>query len=582
MEQSKDDYRLSYVRLDDAPEAERTRQRPLSTAEQVFLQSQTQGFWGASWTLEILGCLTSIGFLVAIIVILFNFDGRPMPDWPHGITLNTLVSVFSTVMKATMAFVLTESLAQLKWSWFRGGNKLSDLALLDAASRGAMGAFIVLTRFLPRHLVTFGCFILVLAAACDPFVQQVIGINAKPIHTPGRSSIQVCNASLYSDYGEGAGPGMNEVPLSTNGAIYSGLFQTQAPNSKDILASCPTGNCTFPKYQSLGFCSKCANVTDFLHLNKTPLGTTLSTYNYKLPNGLSFSTAESMMYMMNATYNLDLLKINADGLPLILNFTAITSPGYGVPPAVQISATECALYFCVSTYEARVTEGVFSENRTAVASSSNTSTSWIDATDDFVITPDTCFFNGTRYKKPYTSPQDCIYSVNWLSRLAMQNSLSPLMKGEGTLFVSNRPSWTPSTAQAIYGTYGNLTDISTMFESMASSLTLNARSKVCSASVNGTTWTMQSFVQVRWKWLILPGALVVLSLVFLVVTVVHTKNQYIWKSSPLALLFSDLSIDSSGPLKTSPTLRSMEDTSRKMEVWLESSAEGIKLKAIPS
>jgi hypothetical protein len=73
-----------------------------------------------------------------------------MPEWPYGITLNAVVSVLSTVMKATMAFILTECLAQLKWSWFRVGNKLSDLALLDAASRGAAAAFIVLFRFLPR------------------------------------------------------------------------------------------------------------------------------------------------------------------------------------------------------------------------------------------------------------------------------------------------------------------------------------------------------------------------------------------------------------------------------------------------
>lgn len=151
MAHTKGDHRLSYVRLDEAPETEqRPRQRPLSSAEQVFLQSQTRPFWGANWTLEILGCFTSILFLVAIIVVLFKYDGRPMPDWPYGITLNALISVLSTVMKATMAFVLAESLAQLKWSWFRGGNKLSDLALLDAASRGAMGALIVLFRFLPR------------------------------------------------------------------------------------------------------------------------------------------------------------------------------------------------------------------------------------------------------------------------------------------------------------------------------------------------------------------------------------------------------------------------------------------------
>lgn len=89
-------------------------------------------------------------WLLAIIVVLRCYDGHPMPDWPYGITLNALISVLSTVMKATMTFVLTESLAQLKWSWFNAGNRLSDLALLDAASRGAMGAFVVLFRFIPR------------------------------------------------------------------------------------------------------------------------------------------------------------------------------------------------------------------------------------------------------------------------------------------------------------------------------------------------------------------------------------------------------------------------------------------------
>jgi len=144
-------HRLSYVRLDDTPEpSQQARQRPLSSAEQVFLQSQTQSFWGASWPLEILGCVTSFAFLVAIIVVLFYYDGRPMPQWPYGITLNALVSVLCTVMKATMAFILAESLAQLKWSWFRDGNKLSDLAVLDAASRGFIGAFVALFQFLPR------------------------------------------------------------------------------------------------------------------------------------------------------------------------------------------------------------------------------------------------------------------------------------------------------------------------------------------------------------------------------------------------------------------------------------------------
>ncbi|KAL4923316.1 DUF3176 domain-containing protein [Aspergillus undulatus] len=580
MEQTKDGYRLSYVRLDDTPEASKqARQRPLSSAEQVFLQSQTRKFWGANWTLEILGCLTSIVFLVAIIAVLFYYDGRPMPQWPYGITINALVSVLSTVMKATMAFILTESLAQLKWSWFRDGNKLSDLALLDAASRGVMGAFVVLFRFLPRHLVTFGCLVLVIAAATDPFVQQVIGNSMRSVHAPGQSSIQVCNASTYTDYGEGAGPGLNKVPLETAGAIYSGIYQNQSPSSNAVLANCPTGNCTFAPYQSLGFCSRCINITDSLQLSKTPLGTMLSEYHYTLPNRFSFTTAENMVYLMNATTGLDFIELAAADLPLILNFTAISSAGYG---ATAISATECALYYCIETYEAIVREGEFSETRTSVSTASNTSSSSMAATENFVLTPDVCYVNGTRCEKPYmNNTEDCVYKVNWLSRLAMSNSLSPLLQGKGSLFISNRPSWKPETLEAVYGTQGNYTDIASMFESLASSLTLQARSKVCDATVTGISWTVQSFVHVRWPWMILPGALVLLSGFFLLITILHTRNQYIWKSSPLALLFSDLTVDAPSPLKADPTLKGMEDTSRKMEVWLETSAEGVRLKAVP-
>ncbi|KAG2414498.1 hypothetical protein HFD88_003689 [Aspergillus terreus] len=579
MEQTKDGYQLSYVRLDDTPAAsESGRKRPLSSAEQALLQAQTPEFWGTSWTLEILGCLTSIVFLVGIIMVLFYYNGRPMPQWPYGITLNALVSVLSTVMKAAMVFILTESLSQLKWSWFRDGRKLSDLPLLDAASRGVVGAIVVLFRFLPRHLVTLGCLVLVIAAATDPFVQQVIGISMRSVHAPGHSSVQVCNASLYTDYSEGAGPGMNTVPLGTAGAIYSGIYQNQSPNSNTVLANCPTGNCTFAPYQSLGFCSRCSNITDSLQLSKSPFGSSTK-YNYTLPNGLSFITSESMMYLMNATTGLDFIDLDASNLPLILNFTAISSSGYGT---TAISATECALYFCVQTYEAVVREGEFSEKRTAVSTASNYSTSYMAVLEDFVLTPDVCYVNGTRHEKPYTSlAKDCVYNVNWLSRLAMLNSLSPLLQGKGSLFVSNRPSWKPETLHAVYGLSGNYTDIASMFDSLASSLTLHARSKVCGATVNGTTWTVQSYVHVRWLWLILPGGLVLLSGAFLFITILHTRHQYIWKSSPLALLFSDLNVDAPVPLKAAPTLKGMEDTSRKMEVWLETSAEGVRLKAVP-
>ncbi|CAI7591276.1 unnamed protein product [Penicillium palitans] len=579
MSLSKEEYQLTYLRLDDPSETATNAKRksqPLSAPDQqAILQSQTN-FFGSSWNFEILNCLIAVGFLVAIIVVLYNFDGKPVPEWPFGITLNALVSVLSTAMKAGMVCIATESLSQLKWSWFNQGNKLSDLALLDAASRGPVGALIALFCFVPRHLITFGCLVLVIAAATDPFVQQVMGVLGRPVPTHGNASIQVCNSSLYTDYGKGEGPGMNKAPLSTIGAIYSGIFQEQSPNSKSSLMECATGNCTFAPYQSLGICSRCANITDSLTLHKVEGFTAQQvTYNYVLPNNFSFQTSTTGQYVMNSTYLGNLVSLNTTGQANILNFTAITSSGYGVPPAV--SATECSLYFCVDTYHAAVNGGAFMERLTSIEGTSNYSSSSLK---DFEIVPDTCYLNGTQQES--THSPECAFKVNAFSTLALSNSITPLLKGTGSLFMSNRPSWSSDSIEALYGTYGNYTDINLVFQSLASSLTFHARSEVCHASHNGTAWSTVSYIHVRWLWMILPITLVFLSALFLIITIIHTRRQYIWKSSPLALLFSNLDVEGPNPFRTDPTLKGIEQTSRKMEVQLETSSDGPRIRVVPA
>lgn len=403
-----------------------------------------------------------------------------------------------------------------------------------------------------------------------------MAVKERSVHAPGEASIQVCNSSLYTDYAEGPSPGMNKVPLGTSGAIYSGLFQTQVPNTKSVMMECPTGNCTFPSYQSLGFCSKCANITDSLKASSPSSNSMMGQTTYKLPNGFQFTTSLNMPELMNSTALRNLIKLDTTGMATIVNFTAIAGQGYGG----EVSATECALYFCVNTYEAAVREGKFTETRTAVSTTSNASSSALDILENFTLTPETCYSNGTRYEKPYKKGQNCTYSVNAFSKLAMANSLQPLLKGKASRFVSNRPDYSSDTIEALYGTQGNYTEINSVFQSLASSLTVNARSKVCSAPVNGTAWTDQSYVHVRWEWLILPGGLVALSLVFMIITIIHTRNQYIWKSSPLALLFSDLQIDAASTMKPDPTLKGMESTSRNMQVWLETTSDGVRLKAV--
>lgn len=56
-------------------------------------------------------------------------------------------------------------------------------------------------------------------------------------------------------------------------------------------------------------------------------------------------------------------------------------------------------------------------------------------------------------------------------------------------------------------------------------------------------WPTMMCISVQWAWLAFPISLVVLGIVFLVATMVQTTHDstlQIWKSSPLALLFSGL------------------------------------------
>jgi hypothetical protein len=364
---------------------------------------------------------------------------------------------------------------------------------------------------------------------------------------------------MYEDWGQGQAPGMNLVPLETTGAIYNGIMQTSLNDQSAV--TCPTGNCTFAPYQSLGFCSKCGDLTSALTLASSDDDT--YSYNYTLPNGLFFNTTAGSPYTIKTTTNVDLVRLDTTGLPLILNFSAITTPGKTMPPPV--TAMECALYFCVSTHQAIVRRGDLTEESFPTATISNHSTTAL--TVDTVASPQPCLNDG-----------QCSYAISWLSILAMRNTLSPLVSGFGMLPVSNRPYFTSDTLRALYGGSGNLTQINGTFHSIAAALTANARNRVCQATVPGDAWTNVSYIRIRWLWMLLPITLAVLSILFFIVTIIHTRNQYIWKSSPLALLCADLQIDGSvQPLKSGkidPDQKKLDEMAKLAKVRLEAGSWG--------
>lgn len=114
-----------------------------NSGPQFTLPPPRRTFFGVvtSWTWELLSCLLAIGALIGILVVLKQFNGKSLQDWPYHFTINTLVSILVTIIKVAIVVPLAEGISQLKWSWYkRRENALADMVVFDSASRGIFGA----------------------------------------------------------------------------------------------------------------------------------------------------------------------------------------------------------------------------------------------------------------------------------------------------------------------------------------------------------------------------------------------------------------------------------------------------------
>jgi Protein of unknown function (DUF3176) len=98
------------------------------------------------WMFEIVCWLVSAVCMLIIVAVLIHFDNKPVPNW-KSLTLNSFISVLSGFGRAALLVPTAEALGQLKWNWFsRKSRQMVDFEILDSASRGPWGSFILLAR----------------------------------------------------------------------------------------------------------------------------------------------------------------------------------------------------------------------------------------------------------------------------------------------------------------------------------------------------------------------------------------------------------------------------------------------------
>lgn len=95
----------------------------------------------------------------------------------------------------------------------------------------------------------------------------------------------------------------------------------------------------------------------------------------------------------------------------------------------------------------------------------------------------------------------------------------------------------------------------------------------------GTVWDSQTCLDVNWRWIALPGGLLVFTILFLVLTILKTRSMQAqaWKSSIFAVLFSGLDQEARQAAGPVTALREMKSAADKAMVRVEDTKEGSRL-----
>ncbi|KAK3328651.1 hypothetical protein B0T19DRAFT_462302 [Cercophora scortea] len=346
--------------------------------------TQIQTLFNA-WAFEFIWILVSLSSFSVILVVLLIYDGRALPRLPLNITLNTLVAFFSSLSKAAFMIPVAEAISQCKWNWFRTDKPLSDFETFDVASRGFWGSVTLLGRLRWRQAVhrryniaSLGALVTIFSIMSTPITQQLIAYPTRlgpavDVNNPTTAAVRAWAID------PSAGPrGPSNTVLST---VLNGFLTRVDDPIQPLGVSCPTGQCTFPRFNSLGICVKMENITSSLNVQETPpdpnswplqllLTNVTRQYDVSLggecnmtsPSTIAFRTCRSQANESFAFQNdADMMASKVYSFPVMYSMIdkdTFASPDD--PGPVRWGAMEVFYHLCVNTYEISVRGGSLS------------------------------------------------------------------------------------------------------------------------------------------------------------------------------------------------------------------------------
>jgi len=584
------------------------------------------------WILEITCWTVSALSMGAVAGIYLRLDNHSMSgsEW-----LLTWVNVLGKVAAAALIVPTSEALGQLKWNWFHKSRAMWDFEIFDKASRGPWGAVMLLFRTKGRSLAAFGALLIVLLLAIDTFFQQVVdypdrwrmmgsvGEIPRIVRYEPRSPPQFWQNSEQLVY--------NRELIAVMRQYFFGNGTQPVPFGNgirpEIPLSCPTSNCTWPIYDTLAVCSRCEEVSAVLEITHTCMKSTVDwsaawtgpvteePYPNKTVCG-HFLNATSDRPVLLTGYIADGENSSEIGETLLMRNVPLTDfdtkePKYGVGSiafkevrnplldALIVSAingldgvlqgeaplvTECIVSWCVQTVESSYDSGIYREEVLAeVWNTTNEHSVWPWHAEKFDVGLALIYWDNVTIQATAssaaankTTPMYFVSNLTALEAMTLfddffpasytvnNETSEPLMRyrnydnGPWTLALDFNPWLAPN----------NLTR---HMERLATTMTNVIRSSPSKEMLKGDAYAVEKYIRVQWAWLIFPVTLLLLSLAFLVSTIIKTSKDTetgVWKTSTMPTLLYGLPEDQRGTFAPGTTWNSSHNDTKRVRIRL--------------
>ncbi|KAL5003034.1 hypothetical protein BDV10DRAFT_155435 [Aspergillus recurvatus] len=493
----------------------------------------------SEWLLESISSILALGLLIAIAIIFWYMDNKPLDAWTARVSLNATISILTTACTTALMHGVSTFIGQSKWLHFKyGPRKLAHLEIFDGASRGVWGSVLLLTT-IPWNLATIGAFITILRLAFSPFAQQVVLIEQRDVISPN-GSVTFGYAHNYThNVDRLRGTSTTEsVPQDAGmqSAIYRGLYATE-----DIIEpfSCP-GVCRWNEaYISLGFKAECKNVTQETLRSETCVkirNGVEDQCHMTTPGGVDIITSyvptfSGTSYYMNAK-SLVPTGVLANSTEIIRFAVFRSTPGGSDRRGFIIqneNITDCSLSITAYEYVDAKSDGSnFSAQKREV--DFGLENPWNHAPTESGTLRGRLYTNETK-TDDFHIPELGISSA---ALVALENFFtSPAIVAE--LIEGSSDEINLGVAAALSGEV----DLNERFDRMATTMTDYLRYGPNMQVARGELIRSVPFVSIRWGYFVVPIVTEGFAILFAILSIFNnrkSRNVPLWKSSTLAVL----------------------------------------------